>query len=96
MVYNSFMPATKKTRANRSVVRKSISLPYRVAGEVDRMAKSKRTSSNRILIGLIEQGLEARERERERFNLLTQKLIDSKSETERKALKEELAKLTFG
>jgi hypothetical protein len=45
---------------------------------------------------LIEQGLEARERERERFYLLTQKLIDSKTETERMALKEELAKLTFG
>ena len=90
------MPATKTAKANRSVVRKSISLPYRVASEVDRMARSKRTSSNRILIGLIEQGLDARERERERFQLLTQKLIDSKTETERKALKEELAKLTFG
>jgi len=32
----------------------------------------------------------------DRFQLLTQKLIDSKTETKRKALKEELAKLTFG
>jgi metal-responsive CopG/Arc/MetJ family transcriptional regulator len=90
------MPATRKTKTKRSVVRKSISLPYRVASEVDRMAKSEGMSSNRVLIGLIEQGLEARERERERFQVLTQQLIDSKSETERTAIKEELAKMTFG
>ena len=92
----TIMPRTRKAKAKPSAIRKSISLPYRMAGEVDRMAKSKRISSNRVLIGLIEKGLEARERERERFHLLAQKLIESKTETERKALKEELAKLTFG
>jgi metal-responsive CopG/Arc/MetJ family transcriptional regulator len=90
------MQGTRRIKASRSVVRRSVSLPSRVAREVDRLARSKRTSSNQVLVGLIEQGMAARERERERFQYLTQQLIESKTEAERKALKEELARLTFG
>ena len=84
------------SRKNRSVVRTSISLSPTVARKVARIAKAKRTSSNRILVGLIEQGLEAIDLERVRFELLAQKLIESKSEAERKVLKDELARMTFG
>jgi hypothetical protein len=47
------MPATKH-------VRRSVSLPTPIAKQVERMAKSQRLSDNRILVELIELGIEAR------------------------------------
>ena len=60
------------------------------------MAESRRASANQVIVGLIEDGLEARRQERERFFQLTQKLIQARTDAERTALKEELAKMTFG
>jgi hypothetical protein len=48
-------------------VRQSISLPARLAKRVCAIAKARRTSANRVLVDLIETGLEARDAEKERF-----------------------------
>jgi len=58
--------------------------------------KSKKTSENRVLVELIESGLEAREQEKARFFELAGRLTRAKDEAERTRLKEELARLTFG
>ncbi len=54
------MPATKH-------VRRSVSLPAPIAKQVDRMAKSQRLSDNRVLVELIELGIEARKQKEKAF-----------------------------
>jgi hypothetical protein len=78
------------------VVRQSISLPYGVARQVKTLAKRKRTSANRVIIDLIETGLEAREREKGAFFELAERLARSSDAAEQKSLKEEMARMTFG
>ncbi len=78
------------------VVRQSISLPSGIARRVKTLAKRERTSANRVIVGLIESGLEAREREKQAFFDLAERLARSSDATEQKRLKEELARMTFG
>jgi metal-responsive CopG/Arc/MetJ family transcriptional regulator len=84
------MGATSKS------LRQSISLPAQLAKRVKSLAKSQRTSANRVLVNLIETGLEAKERERQRFYALAGRLAESTDPAERERLKKELAWMTFG
>ena len=77
-------------------VRQSVSLPTRLAKRVRAIAKARRTSANRILVDLIESGLEAREAEKERFLDLARRFKESSDPSESERLREELARLTFG
>lgn len=77
-------------------VRQSVSLPSSVARRVQAIAKRRRTSANRVLVDLIESGLEAKERERELFFDVADRLARTTDPAEQKRLKEELARLTFG
>ena len=78
------------------VVRQSISLPSGIARRVKTLAKRERTSANRVIVNLIETGLEAREREKRAFFDLAERLANSSNAAEQKRLKEELARMTFG
>ena len=78
------------------VVRQSISLPPAMARRVKSLAKRERTSANRVIVDLIETGLEAREREKRSFFELAERLGNSSNAAEQKRLKEELARMTFG
>jgi hypothetical protein len=89
MLYNAPM---KKTAA----VRQSVSIPVRVAKRVRAMAEANKTSSNRVLVELIEAGLESKELEKARFFALADRLVDSDDPAERQKLKKELARMTFG
>ena len=77
-------------------VRQSVSLPPAVARRVQALAKRRRTSANRVLVDLIESGLDAKEREKVTFFELADRLTDSSDRAEQKRLKEELARMTFG
>jgi predicted DNA-binding protein len=77
-------------------VRQSVSLPPELARRVRALAKTKRTSANRVVVGLIEAGLEAQEREKRRFFDLADRLVRTADIQEQQRLKEELALLTFG
>ncbi len=77
-------------------IRQSVSLPARVARQVKSLAQTGNTSANRVIVDLIESGLDAREREKERFLDLADRLAGSRDPQERKRLKEELARMTFG
>jgi hypothetical protein len=70
--------------------------PSGIARRVKSLAKSSRTSANRILVELIESGLEAREQERKRFFELADRLVGTHDMEEQSRLKEELARMTFG
>ena len=76
--------------------RQSISLPAGVAQRVSRLAKTQRKSTNRVLVELIESGLDAKEAEKQRFFTLADRLSATEDERERERIKKELAKLTFG
>jgi len=76
--------------------RQSISLPTGVAQRVSRLAKTQRKSTNRVLVELIETGLDAKEAEKRRFFALADQLGTTDDNRERERIKKELARLTFG
>jgi predicted DNA-binding protein len=90
MVYNDDMSNVEKP------TRQSISLPPRVARRVKSLAKTSRTSANKVIVDLIESGLEAKEQERKRFFELADRLVRSRDPEDQDRIKEELARLTFG
>jgi predicted DNA-binding protein len=77
-------------------IRQSVTLPAHVARRVKSLAKTSRTSANRIIVELIESGIEARQQERKRFLELADRLARSRDVEEQTRLKEELALMTFG
>jgi hypothetical protein len=77
-------------------VRQSVSIPTRVAKRVHALAKTRKTSANRVLVDLIETGLESKDAEKERFFALANRLTEARDPRERQKLKEELVRMTFG
>lgn len=76
-------------------VRQSVTLPARMARRVRTLARARRTSANRVLVDLVEAGLEARAAEKKRFLELADRLARSKDAAEQARIKEELARRTF-
>lgn len=77
-------------------VRQSVSIPAGVAKRVRALAKTRKTSANRVLVDLIEAGLQSKEAEKERFFSLATRLTETSNAAERQRLKQELARMTFG
>jgi len=77
-------------------LRQSVSLPPRVARRVRTIAKARRTSASRVLVDLIETGLEAGEAEKRRFFDLARRFKESSDPAESERLREELAGMIFG
>jgi len=90
MVHDAVMPNTNKT------VRQSVSLPGRVAAQVRSLAKNRRLSSNRMLVELIENGIEAEKRKQQEFFELAEKFRSAKDPQEAKRLGDELGRMVFG
>jgi hypothetical protein len=90
MVYNCFMGTIEKA------VRQSVSLPSPLAKRVKALAKNRKVSANRILVELVEIGLQAKEEERRKFFELADRLSKSTDPKEQQELKEQLARMTFG
>jgi predicted DNA-binding protein len=81
---------------NEKAVRQSVSLPARLARRVRSLAKNRKTSTNRVLVELIETGIESKEAEKVRFFDLADQLSATSDPVERKRIKELLARMTFG
>ena len=77
-------------------VRQSISLPSSVARRVRNMAETRKASANRVLVDLIEAGLRSKEAEKDRFFTLTNQLAESADPAQRRRIRKELARMTFG
>ena len=73
-----------------------MSLPSQVARRVEAIAKRERTSASRVIVELIETGLEARDREKREFFELADRLTRTSNAAEQGRIKEELARRTFG
>ena len=85
-----YMPKSEKS------VRQSVSIPAPVAKHVRAIAKTRKTSANRVLVDLIEAGIQSKEAEKEQFFALANRLSESADLAERQKLKKELARMTFG
>lgn len=83
-------------KAANVTVRQSVSLPSGVARRVQAIAKRRRVSANRVIVDLVEAGLEVREQEKRVFFDVADRLMHSTDAAEQKRLKEELARMTFG
>jgi len=89
VVYNGVMPTTKQ-------VRRSVTLPAPVAKQVQGIAKRRRLSDNRVLLELIELGIEISKQREQAFFELAERFRASDDPAEAKQLGDELGRMVFG
>jgi hypothetical protein len=77
-------------------VRQSVSIPATVAAQVRNMAKRRRLSSNRMLVELIENGIEAEKRKQQEFFDLAERFRGATDPGEVKRLGDQLGRMVFG
>ncbi len=82
--------------SQNKTVRQSVSLPANVASQVRNLAKTRRLSSNRMLVELIENGIEAEKRKQKEFFELAERFRHAADPEEAKRLGDELGRLVFG
>lgn len=89
LVYYKYMASTKQ-------VRRSVTLPQQVDRQIETIAKNRRLSGNRVLLELVELGLEARKEKEKAFFELAGRFRESKDPEEVKQLGDELGRFVFG
>jgi hypothetical protein len=77
-------------------VRQSVTLPAKVATQVRSMAKRRRLSVNRMLVELVEEGLEARRQKEKAFFDLAARFRSADDPKEVERLGEELGQMVCG
>jgi len=89
-VHNGVVQSRSKT------VRQSLSLPAKIAKEVRTMAKGHRLSANRMLVELVEEGIQARKRKQQEFFDLAKRFRAATDPKEVDRLGNELGRMIFG
>jgi len=77
-------------------VRRSVTLPKPLAKQVESIASRRRLSDNRVLVELIELGIEASKQKEKAFFELAERFRASKDPIESKQLGDELGRFVFG
>jgi hypothetical protein len=90
MVHNGVM------RTGKKAVRQSVSLPSNVAAQVRSLAKTRRVSANRMLVELIENGMEAEKRKQREFFDLAERFRSASDPEEVKRLGDQMGRMVFG
>jgi hypothetical protein len=93
MVYHGGMSAVL---THPEAVRRSVSLPPKMAEKIDAIAASRHVSSNRAIVDLLEDAIAAYEQRRTAFLELADRFQKSKDPAQTARLRDELAKMTFG
>jgi hypothetical protein len=83
-------------RTANKTVRQSVSLPANVAAQVRSLAKARRLSANRMLLGLIENGIEAEKRKQQEFFDLAERFRSATDPEEIKHLGDQMGRMLFG
>ena len=73
-----------------------MSLPANVAAQVRGMAKVRRLSANRMLVELIENGMEAEKRKQQEFFDLAERFRSATDPDEVKRLGDRMGRMVFG
>lgn len=82
--------------ASTGIVRQSVTLPANLAKSVRTMAKRKRTSASRMLVELLEGGIEARKQKQKTFYDLAGRFRAATDSKEAERLGDELGRMVFG
>jgi hypothetical protein len=90
LVHNGVMKMAEKA------VRQSVSLPPRVAKQVGSMARRRKLSKNRMLLELIENGIEAEKRKQQQFFALAERFRNEQDPEAANRLGDELGRMVFG
>jgi hypothetical protein len=83
-------------KAAEKAIRQSVSLPPELAKQVGNLAKSRKLSKNRMLLELIENGLDAEKRKRQRFFALAERFRNEQDPEAADRLGDELGRMIFG
>jgi hypothetical protein len=83
-------------KSQKGSVRQSVSLPAKTAAQVRNLAKTRRLSSNRMLVELIENGIEAEQRKQQEFFELAERFRNATDPEEAKRLGDALGRMVFG
>ena len=83
-------------KAAERAVRQSVSLPPRLAKQVGSMAKTRRLSKNRMLLELIENGMEAEKLKQQQFFALAERFRNEQDAEAANRLGDELGRMVFG
>jgi hypothetical protein len=81
--------------ANRTV-RQSVSLPANVAAQVRSLAKARGLRANRMLLELIENGMEAEKRKQREFFDLAERFRSATDPEDVKRLGDQMGRMVFG
>jgi len=81
--------------ANKTV-RQSVSLPAKLATQVRAIGKTRRLSANRMLVELIENGIEAEKRKQQEFFDLAERFRSATDPAEIKRLGDRMGRMVFG
>ena len=90
VVHTGVMPTKEKT------VRQSVTLPAKVASQVRAMARRRKLSTSRMLVELLEEGLESRKAREKAFFELAERFREAQDPDEAARLGDELGKMVFG
>ena len=82
-------------KSGNKTVRQSLSLPANIATQVRNLAKTRKLSSNRMLVELIENGIEAEQRKQQEFFKLAERFRNATDPKEAKRLGDELGRMVF-
>ena len=83
-------------RAKTQTVRQSGTLPSSVAVQGRHLAKTRRLSANRILVELIESGLQAEKRKQQEFFALAERFRAAKDPEDVQRLGDQMGLMVFG
>jgi hypothetical protein len=83
-------------KASVKPVRQSVSLAPNVAAQVRTLARTRRLSASRMLVELIENGLEAEKRKQEEFFDLAERFRSATDPEEIKQLGDRMGRMVFG
>ena len=83
-------------RATNKAVRQSVSLPTTVAAQVRTMARTRRLSANRMLVELIENGIQAEKQKQQEFFDLAERFRNASDPKEAKRLGDQMGRMVFG
>jgi hypothetical protein len=93
------MAIAKRTRAKSARarhVRRSVTLPPKIARQVETLARQRDLSDNRVLVELIEQGLEAQQQKEKAFFQLAERFRAASDPEQVKRLGDQLGRFVFG
>ncbi len=83
-------------KTTHKIVRQSVSLPGKVASQVRSLARARRLSTNRVLVSLIETGIEAEKRKELQFLELAERFRSTTDPKEAKRLGDQMGRMIFG